>query len=106
VYVVVRPLSERGQGGIVRVGRAQHDDEGIPAIGAEAAQKAEAIHAGELHVIENQLEIFGSRTGERTRGVALGLDQVAGLSEQQRERLPDIGVFLNDQQPHQFTRGW
>ena len=39
-------------------------------------------------------------------GSALGLDHVAGLSEQQRERLPDIGVVLNDQQPHRFTRVW
>ena len=60
----------------------------------------------ELDAAEDQLEIFGGRTRQRARGVGLGLDHVAGLSEQQRERLPDIGVVLNNQQPHQFTRVW
>ena len=47
-----------------------------------------------------ELERFGGGAAQRLLGVALGFDLVAGFAEQQRERLPEPGVVVNDQQPH------
>src|SRR5688572_10338111 len=55
-----------------------------------------------LDIAEDKLELLRGGAGERARRVGLGLNHIAGLPEQQRERLPDFGVVLNDQQPHRF----
>ena len=104
--VVVRAFSDGCEGGVLGSLLAQHDHDRVPAFGAQPSEEAQSIGSGQLDPAENQLEILSRRTHQRTRGVGLGLDYIAGLSEQQRERLPDIGVVLNDKQPHQFTRDW
>ena len=55
---------------------------------------------GILHVAEDEIELFLVDTGKRPLRVTLGFDCVAGLAEQQPERLPETRVVLNDQQPH------
>jgi sugar/nucleoside kinase (ribokinase family) len=98
--IVVGALAHGGERGVFIAEGAHHDDQGSATLGAEFSEKAEAVHAGHLNVAEDQLELLRSGARERPIGVALYLDPVAGLAEQQRERLPETRVVVNDQQPH------
>ena len=104
--IVIRTLPDGGECSFLGTLPAQHDHDRVPALGAEPPEEAQPVHSRQRDPAEDQLEVLSRCTHQRARSLRLGLDYVAGLSEQQRERLPDIGVVLNNKQPHQFTRVW
>ena len=104
--IVVRTLAHGGDGRIFVPVGAHHDEQGLALVRPVAAEEAESVHPGHAHVAEDQVEILDGRAGQRALGIAFRLDLIAGLAEQQRERLPEPGVVVNDQQPHRSHSLW
>ena len=70
------------------------------ALGAVAPEEGQPVHLGHPHVAQDRVERLGGGATQGLLGVALRRDLVPRLLQQQRERLPESGIVVNDQQTH------
>jgi hypothetical protein len=100
VEIVVRPFAHGGQGAVLGAVPAHHDEQRRAALAAIAPEERDAVHLRHPDVAEDQVERFAS--GPPQGGVRVGLDGrlVPRLLEQERERLAESGIVVNDQHTH------
>src|SRR5258706_14541344 len=65
--------------------------------GLQAAKRFEAVYAGKPHVAKDYFEIGARGTFERFFGGFGGLDVIALVAEDGRERFADAGFVVNDE---------
>src|SRR5207249_848694 len=78
---------------------AHHDDEGGAATAPIRAQESEPVHFRHPHVAQHQVERLGQGALQGALAVALGGHLVAGIGQQQAERLAQAGLIVHDQDP-------
>jgi hypothetical protein len=100
VEIVVRAFSHGGERRVLGAVRAHHDEQGGAALGAVAAEEGDPVHLGHPHVAEDGVERLRGGAAQRLFGVAFRGDLVPRFLQQQRERLPEPGIVVNDQQTH------
>src|SRR5439155_1766937 len=97
--IVVRALLHGGERGFFPSVGAHHDDEGGAATAPIRAQESEAVHFRHPHVAQHQVERLSQGALQGALAVALGGHLVAGIGQQQAERLAQAGLIVDDQDP-------
>ena len=100
--VVVCPFVHGGDGGVLVAVGAHHDEQGGPRSGAVAPEEGESVHLGHANVTQDEVERLRAGPAQGLLRIALGRDLVARLLEQQRERMSEPGIVVNDQHTHGF----
>ena len=101
VEVVVGAFAHGGERAVLAAVRAHHDEQRLAAVGAVAPEEGHAVHLRHPHVAEHEVERPRRWPARRAcSGSPSAHDVVAGLLEQEGQRLPESGVVVNDQYAH------
>lgn len=65
---------------------------------ADGVEQREAVHAGQLHVAQDQGRTLHREMGERSFGGGHGSDVIPGRIQPHRQQLEQVGVVVDDQQ--------
>ena len=100
VKVVVGAFPHGGERAVLAAVRAHHDEERLPTLGAVPPEEGHPIHLRHLHIAEDEIEGLRRGAPEGLLGIALARDVVPRLLQQERERLAEPRLIINDQQAH------